>query len=105
MRRGEAVCHAVTLGLAFVATAASLAATMSRGEVGALALIALASGGLMITIGRRFWRTLRGQHAGRSEEHKSELQSLMRSSYDVFCLKQKKYEENDAKLPYIITHK
>src|SRR3546814_6984638 len=27
---------------------------------------------------------------GRSEEHKSELQSLMRSSYAVFCLKQQK---------------
>src|SRR3546814_9684146 len=26
----------------------------------------------------------------RSEEHKSELQSLMRTSYDVFCLKKKK---------------
>lgn len=64
MQRGEAVCHAVALGLAFVATAASLAATMTRGEVGALALIALASGVLMVTIGRRFWRTLRGQHAG-----------------------------------------
>src|SRR3546814_5077131 len=29
------------------------------------------------------------QHAGRSEEHTSELQSLMRSSYAVFCLKKK----------------
>src|SRR3546814_4289033 len=29
------------------------------------------------------------QVAGRSEEHTSELQSLMRSSYAVFCLKQK----------------
>src|SRR3546814_3565791 len=28
-------------------------------------------------------------HAVRSEEHTSELQSLMRISYDVFCLKQK----------------
>src|SRR3546814_7788966 len=28
--------------------------------------------------------------AGRSEEHTSELQSLMRNSYAVFCLKQKK---------------
>src|SRR3546814_2216912 len=28
--------------------------------------------------------------APRSEEHKSELQSLMRTSYDVFCLKKKK---------------
>src|SRR3546814_7940838 len=26
----------------------------------------------------------------RSEEHTSELQSLMRNSYDVFCLKKKK---------------
>src|SRR3546814_5362195 len=29
----------------------------------------------------------------RSEEHTSELQSLMRISYVVFCLKKKKYEE------------
>src|SRR3546814_6240249 len=29
------------------------------------------------------------QHAVRSEEHTSELQSLMRISYAVFCLKQK----------------
>src|SRR3546814_3292369 len=28
--------------------------------------------------------------AGRSEEHTSELQSLMRISYAVFCLKQKR---------------
>src|SRR3546814_3682975 len=28
--------------------------------------------------------------SSRSEEHTSELQSLMRISYDVFCLKQKK---------------
>src|SRR3546814_4888258 len=30
-----------------------------------------------------------GQGDGRSEEHTSELQSLMRISYAVFCLKQK----------------
>src|SRR3546814_2974077 len=30
------------------------------------------------------------QHARRSEEHTSELQSLMRISYAVFCLKKKK---------------
>src|SRR3546814_8153866 len=29
---------------------------------------------------------------GRSEEHTSELQSLMRISYAVFCLKKKKYQ-------------
>src|SRR3546814_1722584 len=31
----------------------------------------------------------RGQGEGRSEEHTSELQSLMRISYAVFCLKKK----------------
>src|SRR3546814_1050850 len=30
------------------------------------------------------------RHADRSEEHTSELQSLMRISYAVFCLKKKK---------------
>src|SRR3546814_4602691 len=33
------------------------------------------------------------QPATRSEEHTSELQSLMRISYAVFCLKKKKYNE------------
>src|SRR3546814_7545655 len=32
----------------------------------------------------------RGYQHGRSEEHTSELQSLMRISYAVFCLKKKK---------------
>src|SRR3546814_3750997 len=37
----------------------------------------------------------------RSEEHTSELQSLMRISYAVFCLKKKKNTENTQKSPYI----
>src|SRR3546814_4644330 len=37
-----------------------------------------------------------GEPFGRSEEHTSELQSLMRISYAVFCLKKKKKEENYA---------
>src|SRR3546814_4405070 len=36
----------------------------------------------------------RQQLVGRSEEHTSELQSLMRISYAVFCLKQKKTKKN-----------
>src|SRR3546814_3117754 len=32
----------------------------------------------------------RDKRPGRSEEHTSELQSLMRNSYAVFCLKKKK---------------
>src|SRR3546814_10756228 len=39
--------------------------------------------------------------AGRSEEHTSELQSLMRISYAVFCLKKKKKKNQE----YQITHK
>src|SRR3546814_4805881 len=35
-------------------------------------------------------RPLYPARAGRSEEHTSELQSLMRISYAVFCLKKKK---------------
>src|SRR3546814_9451630 len=35
----------------------------------------------------------RGVIADRSEEHTSELQSLMRISYAVFCLKKKKYKD------------
>src|SRR3546814_8642383 len=34
-------------------------------------------------------------HELRSEEHTSELQSLMRISYAVFCLKKNKYKKND----------
>src|SRR3546814_5242430 len=34
--------------------------------------------------------------AGRSEEHTSELQSLMRISYAVFCLKKKKKTTNQT---------
>src|SRR3546814_5281286 len=33
---------------------------------------------------------------GRSEEHTSELQSLMRISYAVFCLKKKKKKKNQT---------
>src|SRR3546814_9959991 len=33
----------------------------------------------------------------RSEEHTSELQSLMRTSYAVFCLKKKKSTQNNRK--------
>src|SRR3546814_8435247 len=44
----------------------------------------------------QFWRQCvppidQAQH-GRSEEHTSELQSLMRNSYAVFCLKKKKVQ-------------
>src|SRR3546814_3137260 len=44
------------------------------------------------------WRASGGRHEGwRSEEHTSELQSLMRISYAVFCLKKK----NNANTPNV----
>src|SRR3546814_8064744 len=38
------------------------------------------------------WRCSSSLRATRSEEHTSELQSLMRISYAVFCLKKKKHQ-------------
>src|SRR3546814_1194384 len=40
----------------------------------------------------------------RSEEHTSELQSLMRISYSVFCLKKKKKKIIEKVSPYVIIH-
>src|SRR3546814_1605140 len=40
--------------------------------------------------------------AGRSEEHTSELQSLMRISYAVFCFKKKKHNINHSQTHTII---
>src|SRR3546814_8649610 len=41
----------------------------------------------------------------RSEEHTSELQSLMRISYAVFCLKKKKQTKHNNKYLKLTTHK
>src|SRR3546814_9766776 len=59
--------------------------------------------GVVVVAGAEAWRTrmalrkqgirpewtTQGEDVGRSEEHTSELQSLMRISYAVFCLKKK----------------
>src|SRR3546814_7293845 len=49
-------------------------------------------------------RRMAGRAQGRSEEHTSELQSLMRISYAVFCLKKKKtiYSKNNQR--YCVQH-
>src|SRR3546814_7975418 len=44
-------------------------------------------------------RAPRGARRGRSEEHTSELQSLMRISYAVFCLKKKKQTNKNKNEP------
>src|SRR3546814_8146852 len=42
-------------------------------------------------------------HQLRSEEHTSELQSLMRISYAVFCLKKKKPQKTRSTIAYSYT--
>src|SRR3546814_7988507 len=52
-------------------------------------------------------RRLRHGRLDRSEEHTSELQSLMRISYAVFCLKKKKiiiYISNNTTFTRILRH-
>src|SRR3546814_4214553 len=57
-----------------------------------IAMTAAQHAGLAISRGEAIkWITANPARAmGRSEEHTSELQSLMRISYAVFCLKKKK---------------
>src|SRR3546814_4211253 len=43
-------------------------------------------------------------YRARSEEHTSELQSLMRISYAVFCLKKKNKTENNIRINRRTTH-
>src|SRR3546814_8435943 len=43
------------------------------------------------------WKWLRAGGFARTEEHTSELQSLMRRSYAVFCLKKKKLTKEQLK--------
>src|SRR3546814_10548059 len=49
-----------------------------------------ASSGTMIAQSGGYGKETESSSAVRSEEHTSELQSLMRSSYAVFCLKKQK---------------
>src|SRR3546814_4658484 len=52
---------------------------------------------------RRVLLVMRDEQARRSEEHTSELQSLMRISYAVFCLKKKKNTSILKERTYVYT--
>src|SRR3546814_7832344 len=63
--------------------------------------------GLAQSKGRHFTHLLLQTRFSRSEEHTSELQSLMRISYAVFCLKKKKkkqlnYQYDNIKKSYAL---
>src|SRR3546814_4123972 len=66
-----------------VAAGAAIQAGVLKGEVKDVLLLDITPLSLGI-------ETLGGVFTRRSEEHTSELQSLMRISYAVFCLKKKK---------------
>src|SRR3546814_10247981 len=62
----------------------------------ALQLVGERIGSVGIGLGVRHFKDAgdSAKHGSRSEEHTSELQSLMRISYAVFCLKKKKTQQN-----------
>src|SRR3546814_1268914 len=62
--------------------------------------------GTSTKMARRCGRSPRGERcrAPRSEEHTSELQSLMRISYAVFCLKKKKNKKQQKQTDTTTTH-
>src|SRR3546814_3873383 len=88
-RRGEAAGHLrpwigrEAVGQLRIGSAAPKAHLAVFGLDADIALVALAARGDLIVGG------FAGLGVGRSEEHTSELQSLMRISYAVFCLKNK----------------
>src|SRR3546814_7868735 len=65
--------------------------------------LALLCGWKMIDFGSHRWHLQSGIIAWqglRSEEHTSELQSLMRISYAVFCLKKKNHNQHEYRHTY-----
>src|SRR3546814_10785281 len=81
---------------------ASLDPRMTVGEIIAEPLRTFEPG-----IGRQAIKVRVKEMMARSEEHTSELQSLMRISYAVFCLQKKKHNhlrQNTYTTNYTITH-
>src|SRR3546814_10911192 len=93
---GAAACRRVQAAGHAVPDAASGNHGHHRGAAQRLSVAVVGGGG----DARRFRRAGFAGSSGRSEEHTSELQSLMRISYAVFCLKKKK-----RKIPDILTLK
>src|SRR3546814_7868346 len=61
-------------------------------------------GGGRIFEARSRSRLVRHDLRPRSEEHTSELQSLMRNSYAVFCLKKQKYSKKHTDIKHTNRH-
>src|SRR3546814_8407186 len=74
------------LGLRILRAVTALEHGLERGEIGIAPRV----------IGDDLAVDRAGRQAERSEEHTSELQSLMRISYAVFCLQKKKKHTNES---------
>src|SRR3546814_10910771 len=68
----------------------SYALELARGEFDQVMMQLLVSEGYSWNVISEIWEGKVARYTQRSEEHTSELQSLMRISYAVFCLKKKK---------------
>src|SRR3546814_5227119 len=77
---------------------ARLQAKLSSVDLGpTLSIYGSLAAALMRDRGRKITSLVQVTSSGRSEEHTSELQSLMRISYAVFCLKKKKQKKKKNK--------
>src|SRR3546814_3632657 len=74
-------------GMAALALGLVITVAVQSSSITTSVLVPLAAAGVISV--RNVYPVALG--ANRSEEHTSELQSLMRISYAVFCLKKKKY--------------
>src|SRR3546814_9822990 len=82
----------------------TLAATLAQSGISDLRRVEHLSelyGRLLQTRDQEIQREFRPGWSVRSEEHTSELQSLMRNSYAVFCLKKKNKEDITHNNDYI----
>src|SRR3546814_968506 len=68
-----------------------LAGLHREAEAGLQHVVLVADVVAEVAVGLLAAQGVEGVQAARSEEHTSELQSLMRISYAVFCLKKKKH--------------
>src|SRR3546814_5701124 len=100
---GNAYSQAITASggvgpYTFAVTVGSLPAGLNLASNGTLSGTPTASGTFNVTVTATDANSQTAEHAYtlRSEEHTSELQSLMRISYAVFCLKKKKNNKTKA---------
>src|SRR3546814_3902036 len=101
---GRPACAAIPAALASGSSSLSLGCAGMRTftGIGAEKMLAIVAGPHLgsateaITGMRGVNDSMQAFYEGRSEEHTSELQSLMRISYAVFCLKKKKYKRKNT---------